>query len=269
MTLARIELIDSHCHLDGKTFDQDRAQAIERARAAGVETLVAIGSGDGPPDLEAGIRLAEAYPFIYATVGVHPHEASKADESVWFSLTSLADHPKVVAVGEIGLDYHYDFSPRDVQRAAFERQLRIARDTSLPIVIHTRQAWDDTFSILEAHWPADGPGGIMHCFSGGPAEAGRSLALGFHISFSGIVTYPKALDVQEAAKLVPLDRLLVETDAPYLAPVPYRGKRNEPAYVVETARRLAELRGESLGTIAAATTRNWRQLCLPAANRNR
>jgi len=261
--------VDSHCHLDGKPFDSDRAQAIERARAAGVETLVAIGSGDGPPDLEAGIRLADAYPFIYATIGIHPHEASKAGDLAWDRLRVLTAHPKVIAIGEIGLDYHYNFSPPDVQRDVFIRQLEIARDARLPIVIHTREAWDDTFSILESHWPATGPGGILHCFSGGPAEAKRSLALGFHISFSGIVTYPKALDVQEAAKLVPLDRLLIETDAPYLAPVPHRGKRNEPAFVVETAKRLALLRGETLETIAAATTNNWRSLCLPDTKPNR
>lgn len=263
-----MSLIDTHCHLDSDTFESDREAVIARARAAGVETMVAIGSGEGPPDLEAGIRLADAYPFIYATVGVHPHEASKADESVWANLAALTAHPKVVAVGEIGLDYHYNFSPPETQREAFARQLAIARDAGLPIVIHTREAWDDTFAMLETQWPAAGPGGIMHCFSGGPAEAERSLAMGFHISFSGIVTYPKALDVQEAARIVPLDRLLVETDAPYLAPVPYRGKRNEPAFVVETAKRLAELRGESLETISSATTKNWRRLCLPAAEAN-
>jgi TatD DNase family protein len=263
-----MSLIDTHCHLDADTFESDREAVIARARAAGVETMVAIGSGEGPPDLEAGIRLAEAHPFIYATVGVHPHEASKADESVWANLVELTAHPKVVAVGEIGLDYHYNFSPPETQREVFARQLAISRDANLPVIIHTREAWDDTFAMLEAHWPATGPGGIMHCFSGGPAEAERSLALGFHISFSGIVTYPKAPDVQEAARIVPLDRLLVETDAPYLAPVPYRGKRNEPAFVVETAKRLAELRGVSFETISSATTENWRRLCLPAAEAN-
>lgn len=258
-------LVDTHCHLDGNSFEHDRDAVIARAREAGVEAMVAIGSGDGPPDLEAGIRLAATYPFIYATVGVHPHDASKADEGTWTNLIPLTAHAKVVAVGEIGLDYHYNFSPPETQREVFARQLTIARDANLPVVIHTREAWDDTFDIIARHWPAAGPGGIMHCFSGGPAEAERSLALGFHISFSGIVTYPKALEVQQAAKIVPLDRLLVETDAPYLAPAPYRGKRNEPAYVVGTAKRLAELRGESFEAIASATTMNWRRLCLPAA----
>jgi TatD DNase family protein len=260
-----MELIDTHCHLDGNTFAQDLGPVIDRALAAGVTTMVAVGSGDGPPDLSAGIRLAEAYPFIYATVGVHPHEASKADESTWSELRALASRPKVVAIGEIGLDYHYNFSPPELQREVFVRQLEIARDSNLPIVIHTRESWDDTFSLLESHWPAGGPGGIMHCFSGGPAEVERSLAMGFHISFSGIVTYPKATEVHAAAKIVPLDRILVETDAPYLAPVPYRGKRNEPAYVVETARRLAELRGEDFEALASAASANWRRLCLPAA----
>ncbi|MBA3975400.1 MAG: TatD family deoxyribonuclease [Candidatus Solibacter sp.] len=258
-----MELIDTHCHLDGKSFVHDLGPVIGRALAAGVTTMVAIGSGDGPPDLSAGIRLAEAYPFIYATVGVHPHEASKADDSTWPELRALASHPKVVAIGEIGLDSHYNFSPPDVQREVFVRQLEIARDSALPIVIHTREAWDGTFSILESHWPANGPGGIMHCFSGGPAEAERSLAMGFHISFSGIVTYPKAVEVHEAARIVPLDRILIETDSPYLAPVPYRGKRNEPAFIVETARRLAELRGEEFETFAFAASANWRRLCLP------
>jgi TatD DNase family protein len=254
-------LIDSHCHLDGERFGSDLDQVIARAREAGVEAMVSIGTGDGPPDLEAGLRLAEAYPFMYATIGVHPHDAAKANEETWIQMRALSAKAKVVAIGEIGLDYHYDFSPRDVQRSVFVRQLELAREAGKPIVIHTREAWDDTVSALRAHWQPEG-GGIFHCFSGGPKEAETALELGFHISFSGIVTYPKALDVQEAAKLVPLDRLLVETDAPYLAPVPYRGKRNEPAYVVETAKRLAELREESFETVATATTANWKRLCL-------
>jgi TatD DNase family protein len=254
-------LVDSHCHLDGERFASDLDQVIARAREAGVETMVSIGTGEGPPDLEAGLRLAEAYPFMYATIGVHPHDAAKANKETWVEMTALSAKPKVVAIGEIGLDYHYDFSPRDTQRAVFVRQLELARDAGKPIVIHTREAWDDTVSALRAHWHPES-GGIFHCFSGGPKEAEAALELGFHISFSGIVTYPKALDVQEAAKLVPLDRLLVETDAPYLAPVPYRGKRNEPAFAVETAKRLAELRGESLEAVATATTANWKRLCL-------
>lgn len=260
-------LIDSHCHLDGERFHPDRDAVIGRARAAGVEWMVAIGTGDGPPDLEAGIRLADAYPFIYATVGVHPHEAAKAIEGTWPELVALTAHPKCVAVGEIGLDYHYDFSPRDVQQQAFVRQMEIARDARKPIIIHTREAWDDTVTLIRQHWQPE-LGGIFHCFSGGPAEARQALDLGFHISFSGIVTFPKATDIHEAARLVPADRILIETDAPYLAPIPYRGKRNEPAYIVETAKRLAELRGVTFDDIAAQTSENWRRLCLQETSPN-
>jgi len=256
-----MQLVDSHCHLDGKSFDSDRDAVIARARAAGVEWMVAIGTGDGPPDLEAGIRLADAYPFIYATVGVHPHEAAKATDETWTELLALTAHPKCVAVGEIGLDYHYDFSPRETQKAVFIRQMQIARDASQPIVIHTREAWDDTIALIREHWDPE-LGGIFHCFSGGPAEAQQVLDLGFHISFSGIVTFPKATDIHDAAKMVPADRLLIETDAPYLAPIPFRGKRNEPAYVQHTAARVAALRGVPVEEIAALTTANWRRLCL-------
>jgi len=252
-------VIDSHCHLDSKDFDADRDEVIERAIAAGIEHMVAIGTGSGPPDLEAGIRLADKYPQFFATAGVHPHDASKADDESFKKLAELLKHPKVVALGEIGLDYHYDFSPRDTQRAVFIEQMRIAADANKPIVIHTREAWDDTLALLKQHWQG---GGIMHCFSGGPAEARQALDLGFHLSFGGIVTFPKALNVQESARVTPAGRLLIETDAPYLAPVPKRGKRNEPAFVVETARKLAALRGESLQSIAATTTANFRRLCL-------
>ncbi len=262
-------MIDSHCHLDDPQFDADRQAVIERALAAGVTTLLAVGTGDGPPDLEAGIRLAGAYDFVWATVGVHPHDARKANAETWRRLEELLAHPKVVAVGEIGLDYHYDNSPRDQQRAAFTEQLQIAARGGKPIVIHTREAWDDTWRLLEEHWAPHGLGGIMHCFSGGPEEARRALEMGFHLAFGGVVTYPKANRVREAARLTPLDRLLVETDAPYLAPVPMRGKRNEPAFIVETARRLAELRGEPLEMLAQATTDNYLHLCLPDRKANR
>jgi TatD DNase family protein len=255
-----VTLVDSHCHLDHEQFDADREAVIERALAAGVERMVAIGTGDGPPDLEAGIALADRYPAFYATVGVHPHEASKANDEVYRRLAGLLTHPKVVALGEIGLDYHYDFSPRDVQQAVFIEQMNIARDSRKPIVIHTREAWDDTLSLLREHWAPAGLSGIMHCFSGGPEQARQAFDLGFYLSFGGIVTFPKALDIQEAARRTPADRLLIETDAPYLAPVPKRGKRNEPAYVVETARKLAALRGETLDSIASLTSANFYRL---------
>ena len=251
-------LVDSHCHLDDAKFDEDREQTIERAVAAGVTRLLAIGTANGPPDLEVAIRLADRYPFIYATIGVHPHDASKATEETFARLRELASHPKVIAIGEIGLDYHYDFSPRDVQRAVFDRQLAIAAEAGKPIVIHTREAWDDTIGQIH-----DLPsGGIMHCFTGDAAQARQALDLGFLISFGGVLTFPKAESLREAARIVPDDRILVETDCPYLAPVPHRGKRNEPAFVVETARRLAEVRGTTQESVAELTTRNFERLCL-------
>jgi TatD DNase family protein len=255
-------VIDSHCHLDSEQFDGDRDAVIERALAAGVKHLVAIGTGNGPPDLEAGIRLAEKYPAFYATVGVHPHDAAKATDETFDRLAALLRHAKVVALGEIGLDYHYDFSPRDVQQHVFIEQMKIAGEARKPIVIHTREAWSDTIALLRERWAPMEIGGIMHCFSGGPEEAREALQLGFYLSFGGIVTFPKALEIQEAAKQAPTDRMLIETDAPYLAPVPKRGKRNEPAYIIETAKKLASLRGESVEAVIEATTANFHRLCL-------
>lgn len=255
-----MSLVDSHCHLDSEQFDSDRDAVVERAREAGVGTMMAIGTGDGPPDLEAGLRLADRHSNVYATIGVHPHDAAKSGASTMRELEALLRHPKVAAIGEIGLDYHYNFSPPETQRRVFIEQLELAGRAGKPVVIHTREAWDDTFAILEQHWRGTG---IMHCFSGGPAEAERALGLGFYLSFAGIVTFPKAVDVQAAARLAPIDRLLIETDSPYLAPVPFRGKRNEPAYVRYVASRLAELRGTSVEAITAATTGNFRRICLP------
>ncbi len=254
--------IDSHCHLDSADFDSDRGAVIERALAAGVERMVAVGTGNGPPHLEAGIRLAEEHEALYATVGIHPHDAAKADDEAFWRIEALLSERKVIAVGEIGLDYHYDFSPRDVQRSVFKRQLQIARAARKPVVIHTREAWEDTLSILREH----ATGGVMHCFTGGPQEARAALDLGFYLSFGGIVTFPKAIHVQQTASEVPLERILIETDAPYLAPVPNRGKRNEPAFVVHTAQKIAELRGQTLEEIARATTRNFERLFLAAGD---
>jgi TatD DNase family protein len=252
-----IQLVDSHCHLDDSKFDEDREQVIERARAAGVSRMMAIGTGDGPPDLRTAIRQAEQYPFIFATIGVHPHDASKATPETFAELRDLAAHPKVLALGEIGLDYHYDFSPRDVQRAVFEQQLEIAAESAKPIVIHTREAWEDTIAILRERWQG---AGIMHCFTGDEQQAREALALGFHLSFGGVLTFPKAEAVRQSARITPDDRLLVETDCPYLAPVPHRGKRNEPSFVVETVKRLADVRGSTPEAIAALTTANFDRL---------
>jgi TatD DNase family protein len=252
-----VRLVDSHCHLDDRRFDEDREQAIARALEAGVERMMAIGTGNGPPDLEAGVRLARQYPFLYATVGVHPHDAAKATPETFPKLEALLAEEKVLAAGEIGLDYHYDFSPRDAQREVFVKQLELAGRAGKPVVIHTREAWEDTLDILRRHWSG---GGIMHCFTGGPEEARACLDLGFHLGFGGVLTFPKAEAVREAARLTPEDRILVETDAPYLAPAPHRGKRNEPAFLVETARRLAEVRGAAPERIAEITTGNFERL---------
>ena len=256
-----MKVIDSHCHLDSEQFNDDREAVIERALAAGVERMLTIGSGDGPPDIEVAIRLADRYPILYASIGVHPHDASKATAETYRQFADLAKHPKVIGVGEIGLDYHYDHSPRDVQRDVFVEQLRIASDARKPIIIHSREAWPDTMALVRRHWnPAYG--GVIHCFTEGPAEAREALDLGFHISFSGVVTFAKAAGVQEAARLVPNERLLVETDAPFLAPVPNRGKRNEPAYVAQTARKVAELRGAAADDVASITVANFEKLFL-------
>ena len=261
-----MKLVDSHCHLDDPKFDGDREETIARARTVGVATMMAIGTGQGPPDLEAGLRLAGQHPFIYATVGVHPHDAAKAMPDTWERLAALAGDPKVLAIGEIGLDYHYDFSPREVQRSAFSRQLEIAAGAAKPIVIHTREAWADTLAILREGWRG---GGIMHCFTGDEAQAAEALEIGFLLSFGGVLTFPKADAVRRAAAMTPPDRLLVETDCPYLAPAPHRGKRNEPAFVVETVRRLAEVRGQSPDEVAEQTTENFHRLCLPSGALNR
>ncbi|HEY1659771.1 MAG TPA: TatD family hydrolase [Candidatus Sulfotelmatobacter sp.] len=255
--------IDSHAHLDGEKFDTDRDEVIARARAAGVQTIVAIGNGDGPEDVGCGIHLAEQYPFIYATLGIHPHEARLADEAAYQTMERLAKNPKVIAWGEIGLDYYYDHSPRDVQKNVFLRQMELAAAAKLPIVIHCRpsdnseNAWVDCLSLLREQWASRGLGGILHCFTGNWSQAKAALDMGFMISFAGNLTFPKAQQIRDAALEVPIDRMLIETDSPYLAPVPHRGKRNEPAYVIETARRLGELRGRTAEEMGTQTTRNF------------
>jgi TatD DNase family protein len=255
--------VDSHAHLDGEQFDPDREQVIARALDAGIQTMVAIGNGDGPPTLDAGVRLAEKYPFMYATVGIHPHEARLADKTAYETMERLAQHPKVIAWGEIGLDYHYDHSPRETQKQVFARQMELAAAAKLPIVIHCRpsdgsdNAWEDCLKLIEDQWAPNGLGGILHCFTGRWDHAKRALDMGFMISFAGNVTFPKAQQIRDAALEVPPDRLLIETDCPYLAPVPHRGKRNEPAFVKETARRLGELRGLSMEEVGELTSRNF------------
>jgi len=246
-------LSDSHAHLTLEHFDPDRDEVIARARAAGIERLVTVSSFIG--DAAACAELAARHDFIHFTAGVHPHEAKSWTPAVAESIRQAAARPKAVAIGEIGLDYHYDFSPREDQRRAFREQIALARDLRLPIVIHTREAWDDTLLILREE-RASGMGGVFHCFSGGREEAARCLDLGFHLSFAGPLTFRNAGSLAEAAAFAPIDRLLCETDAPYLTPHPFRGRRNEPARVVHVVEKLAALKGLPPAQVAEATTRN-------------
>ena len=253
--------IDSHAHIEGSEFDADREAVIQRALDAGIEIIVCVGDGEVAADSHAAaFRLAEEYSFIYTTVGVHPHEARLLDDELCAKLEDLSQHPKVIAWGEIGLDYHYDNSPGDVQRDAFRKQLQMARERGLPVVIHTREAEADTLAILNEEWKDSGLAGVIHCFTGTRSFAEAAVELGFYISFSGVVTFKNAGELRETAHALPLDRILIETDSPFLAPVPYRGRRNEPAFVVETARVIAELRTLDSGEFARATSDNFRSL---------
>ena len=251
-------LVDTHCHLDPQYFPEPVGPegALARARAAGVGGFVVIGVGIDLAPARAAVALAQRMPErASAAVGVHPHDAITLTDEAYEELSRLARLPEVAAVGEIGLDYHYDHSPRDVQRAAFARLIGLARDVKKPIVIHTRNAPADTIELLRSEGARD-VGGVIHCFSEDQPFAEKALDLGFDLSFSGIVTFKSSLSVQQVARWAPLDRILVETDSPYLAPVPLRGRPCEPAYVVHTARRVAELRGMAFEALAEATTVN-------------
>jgi TatD DNase family protein len=256
--------IDSHAHLDVSNYDADRAEVIDRARQSGVEMILEIcGSDIAKGSLDVGLKLAEDYPFIYAAVGAHPHEASLYDDNLERKLLAMSEHEKVIGWGEIGLDYHYDHSPRDAQRRVFRRQLRLALERRLPAIIHTREAEDDTIQFLREDWAevgGDAVGGIIHCFTGTQRLADAAIEMGFHISFSGVLTFKNAGDLREVALSVPMGRLLVETDCPYLAPLPHRGKRNEPAFVRETAAKLAELKGVGVKDVALAAGDNFKRL---------
>jgi TatD DNase family protein len=258
--------IDSHAHLDGAKFDSDRQQVLERARAAGLERILAIGSGTGPGTLDCAIRIAESHDWIFATIGIHPHEAKLATEADYTEMDHLASNRKVIAWGEIGLDYFYDHSPREVQKTVFRKQMEQARAARLPIVIHCRpsnnseNAWEDTVDMLRVHWASSGLGGILHCFTGEWKHAQIALDMGFYISFAGNVSFPKAELIRTAAKNVPLDRMLIETDSPFLAPVPHRGQRNEPAFVVNTAEAVGQIRGVNKEEIGNKTAENFYRL---------
>lgn len=255
-----MSLVDSHCHLDASQFSEDREDVIQRAMDAGVSRLLSIGTGDGPPVLDAAIRLAERYDAVFATAGIHPEHAPAAKDSDYKQLGELLAHPKCVAVGEIGLDYHWKPYDPALQATAFVEQMRIAASAQKPISVHTRDAWSDTMALLKQHWAPTGLPCVMHCFTGTFEQAAEAIGLGFYLSFSGVLTYPKAVELHLAAKQAPLDRILVETDCPYLPPVPYRGKRNEPAWVEYTARKLAELRGIDYETVASSTTAVFEQI---------
>ena len=254
--------IDSHARIDGEEFDADRDEVVARAREAGVGAILNVGTGDPHAgNFERAVAVALKYEGVYAAAGVHPHDARLYDETAERRLLEIVRRgPPVVAWGEIGLDYHYDNSPRDVQRTVFAAQLRLARAEGLPVIIHTREADEETAEILRAEFREAGAGGVMHCFGGGPALAETALELGFMISFAGNVTFKKADALREVALTVPLERLLVETDCPYLAPVPHRGRRNEPAYVAATARFLAELRGVGVEELGRTTSENFARL---------
>jgi TatD DNase family protein len=261
--------IDSHAHLEGKRYDSDRDEVLARAKQSGIDAYLAIGNGEGPDTADCGIQLAEKYsgkaeyPDIWASVGIHPHEANLADEAAYARLEQWSRHPKVIAWGEIGLDYFYDHSPRDVQKTVFLKQVELARLARLPIIIHCRpsdnseNAWDDCLALIAGHWAPSGLGGVLHCFTGTVEHARRGLDLGFMISFAGNITFPKAQNIRDAAQIVPLDRMLIETDSPYLAPIPHRGQRNEPAFVKEVARQIAQLRGMFADEVGAQTTENF------------
>lgn len=240
-----LELVDSHCHLDDEQFDADRAAVIDRAREAGVKHMLAIGA-------DAAIALAEQYQFLFVAVGIHPNESA-----TFLDVKHFIDHPKVKAIGEIGLDYHWGV-PKETQMPVFLNQLEIAEAAQLPIVIHTRDAWRDTLDVLRVHWK--GKPCVVHCFTGNAEQARECLDLGFHLALGGVATFPKSAELREAARIIPADRLLLETDAPYLAPAPKRGKRNEPAFVQYTAQAVADARGIPVEELAAQTTANFERL---------
>jgi TatD DNase family protein len=255
-----LQIVDSHAHLESEDFDADRAEMLARAKASGVEYILAIGSGgSGPDQLDAAINVAKDYDWIYATIGIHPQHAQLAQEVHYAELAHLAKNPKVIAWGEIGLDYYWKELPRESQHTVFRRQLIQAREAKLPIVIHCRDAWDDCLKILKEDWAPSGLGGILHCFTGTPADAAKGIEMGFMISFAANVTYPKMQHLRDVARDLPLESLLTETDSPFLPPQGQRGKRNEPANVAEVAQTLASVRNLGTEEIAATTAANFRR----------
>ncbi len=257
---APVGVVDSHAHLEGPDFAADREAVLARARAAGVVAILAIGSAAGTDRLEAAIPFAEQHDWVFATVGIHPHQALDARPEHLDRLLQLAQHPRVIGFGEIGLDYYRDYAPRDAQQRLFRELLGVARRAGRPVIIHCREAWSDTLEILEQEWRTTGLGGVLHCFSGTLEFARRGIEMGFLVSFAGNITYRKAEALRAIARALPLEALLVETDAPFLPPEGFRGQRNEPARVVEVARAVADVRNLSFTELAAATTANFERL---------
>jgi TatD DNase family protein len=253
------EIIDTHCHLDFPDLAVQLPEVLDRARAAGVVAMICIGSGKDLGNARAAVALAAQERDVFAAVGIHTHDVGAMTEEDWERLEELARAPRVVGIGETGLDFYYDHSPRDAQRAAFRRFIGLARRAGRPVICHIRDAHEEAAEILAAEGAGE-VGGVIHCFSGGPADARRYLDLGLHLSLAGILTFKNAQPIRDAASAAPLDRLMVETDAPFLAPVPHRGKQNEPSYVLQTLTCLAGLRGLSVEETAAATTANARRL---------
>jgi len=264
-----VALVDSHAHLDSPRYDADREELLQRAWQQGVRTVLSIGIGEGPDTMQQALELSRScagkagIPRVLATAGIHPHEAQLADHAALAKLDDLLANPDVLAVGEIGLDYYYDHSPRPQQKQAFAQQMEVAAAKRRPIIIHCRpsdgssNAWDDTLEMIETAWVGTNLGGILHCFTGEWEHARRALDCGFLISFAGNITFPRAENIREVAARVPLDRMLIETDAPFLAPLPYRGKRNEPAWVGRVADKLAEVRGVTAKQVASSTANNF------------
>jgi TatD DNase family protein len=247
--------VDAHCHLERETYGAELEDVIARARAAGLQHFIAVGASGVSAGARQVVALAEAHPFVSAAVGIHPHEAAGSTPAHEAVIAELIGHPRVVALGEIGLDYHYDSSPRPVQREVFARLLALARDRNVPVMLHVREAHEDTWAILDrVGLPARG--GVVHCFTGGPDEAREYLARGMMLSIPGVITFKNAAPLREAVRAAPLDRLLIETDCPYLAPIPYRGKRNEPAYLVATAAAVGALKGLTGEALGEATRQN-------------
>jgi TatD DNase family protein len=265
-------LVDSHAHLDSTRYEGEVAQILERAYGAGVGAILAIGIGEGPSEMHQALDLCREYngrpgvPRLYASAGIYPHSTTEADDAALARVSELLAEPEVIACGEIGLDYYHEGAPHDVQKRVFVQQMEIAAGRNRPILIHCRPkdgdntCWDDTLALLAEHWAPTGIGGILHCFSGEWEHAARAMEIGFLISFAGHLTYPKSQALREVAARVPLEQLLVETDAPYLAPIPNRGQRNEPAWVAHTAATLAGLHGLTPDEMGSVTTKNFERL---------